>query len=605
MRLGAFLCFLLVVQLLKAQDEVDSLPNTVLPEVEHIQAESLQIRQGADFTLKGALSRDSRLWIKDYGGSAIATVSLRGAGPQHTKVLWEGVPLTSSANGVTDLSLLPTTLFSTAVLRFNGDALQGVGGAIGGSINLKTGQQDEHNIKLDLMTGSFGQVSGSGSFHIGRKGTSYSITPYYNQAMWNYPYTALHGKEQLLSHSLVRQYGLLTGITHSSGTSSYGFQLWLNNVTRELPPNLLQKESEGEQRDNGARALLCYKRNITSRWKWSTILAPSLTGLTYSDKSINLESQAEERGIYTYSQLANVSFRSATTIQVGHWYQRAALTNYLEPKTQSRSWFFLERRQRTLAGITLTTNARPELWNSRLYPSSSLILEKLSGASKIAYNLSLQYNLPTLNDLYWSPGGNSALKSERSWNHSLSYEYNKSKSSLTSSIYTYSVRDYIQWVPSISGFWSPQNLEQVSTLGGSIQLIKSFALTPSLLANGTLGGNINRTVAGGGDFLFSREAEQLIYQPLLAAHAGLELSHNRLSISNSVRYTGRRNYSYFHGAFLPGVLLHDVSCSFALSKKESTSIGVTVHNLWNQEWQSIRYRPMPPRYVTVYASISI
>jgi len=47
------------------------------------------------------------VFVKSYGKGSLSTVSFRGTGASHTKVLWEGLNINSPMLGQTDFSLLP------------------------------------------------------------------------------------------------------------------------------------------------------------------------------------------------------------------------------------------------------------------------------------------------------------------------------------------------------------------------------------------------------------------------------------------------------------------------------------------------------------------
>ena len=53
------------------------------------------------------LAYSSPLNIKVYGQGQLATTGFRGAGAQHTAVLWNGINLQNSMNGQTDFSMFP------------------------------------------------------------------------------------------------------------------------------------------------------------------------------------------------------------------------------------------------------------------------------------------------------------------------------------------------------------------------------------------------------------------------------------------------------------------------------------------------------------------
>ncbi len=80
------------------------------------------------------------------------------------------------------------------------------------------------------------------------------------------------------------------------------------------------------------------------------------------------------------------------------------------------------------------------------------------------------YRFPTLNDLYFLPGGNPDLKSE----HGFTYDVGLSFSVGKENVYALSgginwfdshIDDWIIWLPTTKGFFSPRNLKKVHAYG--------------------------------------------------------------------------------------------------------------------------------------------
>src|SRR5690606_28784424 len=85
-------------------------------------------------------------------------------------------------------------------------------------------------------------------------------------------------------------------------------------------------------------------------------------------------------------------------------------------------------------------------------------------------NISRSYRIPTLNDRYWSPGGNLELKSETgiAYESGLGLSLHKEQSTLSLEITGYfnNVDDWIIWRTSPGeSFWSPENIDKVHARG--------------------------------------------------------------------------------------------------------------------------------------------
>jgi len=101
--------------------------------------------------------------VIQYGGlGAFSALSLRGASPGQVSVFLDGVPLTSAARGVVDLSDLPPSALERIEV-YRGVAPLSFGAATpGGAVNLVT--RDAPDVRaLHVAGGSFGSWEGSGT----------------------------------------------------------------------------------------------------------------------------------------------------------------------------------------------------------------------------------------------------------------------------------------------------------------------------------------------------------------------------------------------------------------------------------------------------------
>ena len=122
--------------------------------------------EGSSSDLASLISSSSSVYIKQYG--ALATPSFRGTSSSHTLVFWNGVPLNSIANGLTDFSSIHTLNFTDVFLVHGGNASVFGSGAVGGSIHLNTNLKPIHKNAFSVSTtrGSYGLKSESLAFSL-------------------------------------------------------------------------------------------------------------------------------------------------------------------------------------------------------------------------------------------------------------------------------------------------------------------------------------------------------------------------------------------------------------------------------------------------------
>jgi iron complex outermembrane receptor protein len=89
-------------------------------------------------------------------------------------------------------------------------------------------------------------------------------------------------------------------------------------------------------------------------------------------------------------------------------------------------------------------------------------------------NFARNYHHPTLNDMYWQPGGNPDLRPEEGHTGELSLLWSAAaeERSVSTSLTSYYSRisDWILWLPGFKGYWEPVNLAEVRSYGLEYQL---------------------------------------------------------------------------------------------------------------------------------------
>ena len=103
-------------------------------------------------------------------------------------------------------------------------------------------------------------------------------------------------------------------------------------------------------------------------------------------------------------------------------------------------------------------------------------------------SVSRNYRFPTLNDLYFLPGGNPGLNSEQgvAYEAGLSFAVGKEGAytlSGSASWYDQHIDDWILWLPTAKGFFSPVNIKKVHAYGVEIRADLAAALTRELKIN--------------------------------------------------------------------------------------------------------------------------
>jgi iron complex outermembrane receptor protein len=230
-------------------------------------------------------------------------------------------------------------------------------------------------------------------------------------------------------------------------------------------------------------------------------------------------------------------------------------------------------------------------------------------------NIARNYRQPSLNDLYWQPGGNPDLLPEKGVTSEAGLEYqlifadNLIRTELTA--YLSDIKNWIIWIPGFKGYWEPKNISRVHSTG----------LEYSLLLQGELHGigyklmgsyAYTRSINYGDPLVWGDRSygKQLVYIPLHSGNLMVNLTYRDFFITYqynaySERYTTSSNdlssryrlYPYFMNNFAVGK-------DFRFRGLDLTA-EMRIYNLFNESYHSILYRPMPGRNYSVVLMIKI
>ena len=213
--------------------------------------------------------------------------------------------------------------------------------------------------------------------------------------------------------------------------------------------------------------------------------------------------------------------------------------------------------------------------------------------------VSRNFRFPTLNDLYWNPGGNPDLKTERAWNGEMNFKYaNQKKIDLSINGFCLYVDDWIQWIPQGS-IWMPINYKRVFSRGFETSLhatndennSKKFAI--HFNASYTFTKTTNLDSASEFD---QSVGKQLIYVPLHRVVAGVQLQYRKFYLRSVNSFVSHVFTSTDNSQTLKGYFLNDleVGKDFTINKYE-IGMSFRVNNLANTQYQNVLQHAMPGR----------
>jgi len=570
--------------------------------------DSVSLQQSAN--LSDLITTNSSVFIKSYGLGSLSSISFRGTGASHTKVLWNGVALNSPMNGQIDFSLYPTLFFDNAELHYGASGLIDGDGALGGSVVLNNQEQFNKQTKITLnqIVGSFGTYTTGFKLKTGNALWFYETQLYGKKAQNNYSYTNITLKNnptENLENAVVNQYGIQQAIYRKFKNSTLGTRIWYFNSDRELPSNLTRSELTNEnQQDESYRALIEWKGLATKfQYKISSAFVKEL--LIYEN---NAASMYSKNNSYIFDNNINTSiyfdykFKFTNNLNIN--YEIANTDSYAQEYNRlNASWLLginkifnslsIDIFNRTMMVGETFKNLAPGVGSQlKLFKKEDFFVKANAG---------INYHYPTFNDLYWNPGGNENLKPEyaKMLEGGLCYAKSINQFTLNTEITTFYsyVKDWIIWLPTFGNYWSPTNLKEVENKGIEFALnlsthLKKLNFMGKINYAYTESTNMNAA----SDFDNSVN-KQLIYVPYHKLSSTLQLKYKSLQLIYTYNYTGELFITTDNNWYLPAIFISDISISnqFIVQPTWSISGSFSVNNIINQEYQSVANRPMPGR----------
>jgi len=577
------------------------------------------------------------VFVKSYGKGSLSTVSFRGTGASHTKVLWEGININSPMLGQTDFSLLPGFFFDEVELQYGGGSLHEVSGAIGGSIDLKSrGVSADNTVDIIQSIGSYGTYYTSASVNIHNQ-KIYSTTRFIRQSSLN-NFTYLNNailpdsKEMTQENADFVNIGFTQQISYNvSNKQQVSFITWNQWNKRNVPTIMANVEKGGNQKESNNDF---FSRNVL-KWvlhndksTWNAKASYLFEELNYFLKTENefhnpisiIDSQNK---VESYSFEWAVSFKVVETLnlKIGMemLQQNVVSSNYTGRKQRNVLSNYASFVSDINKKITTELLVRYELSDAKSIPLMPMFGVNYKPFSKqnlhFRANISRNYNRPSLNDLYWYPGGNSDLKPEKSLESEIGINYIKKQNdninfTVAGSAYASYVSDWIIWLPSDYRYWSPENIAKVYARGyeasikivGKLRKVKYSLFTEYAYTRTT--NNSDSAIASGLSDI------QLIYIPKHTVVGYFNISTVGYYLNWSLSYTGIRNTSLngdeYYSNKLPSYLLNNISVGKKLKlMKADVDIRVKVYNIFNIDYQAVLWRAMPGRNFEVSLSIKL
>ncbi len=571
----------------------------------------------SDCSLAELLNKTTSLSFKNYGAGGSSTISFRGTNSSHTKVLWNGLSIGSPMLGMLDFSIIPSNLADEVIVQ-SGAATALVGtGALGGVILINTIPNFNINHQINLSY-NFNTLN-SNQIHlkvIQTKNKFQSITQFQiNSNLNSYEfnnYTEFGNPKQKQKNAEVKQGGLIQQFFYRTHNSIISFHAWYQESDRNIGPPLFNRNQLSYQLDHSLRSLISIEKTISTKTFWKSTISYNREYIRYVNRINNggnifillntksyfdaISHQSEIKRIWKNVQQGlgyEINFEGASVEDYGSYRSRyrASVFSNSQIKFSKRNQIqFINRIERAIQNTLMA--------NQFSYKRKSIVLQGLDAT----INFSKNYNLPTMNDLYWIPGGNPNLNPEKGLEAAIKLDYQVKKPNwecnFSINYYQSIINDWILWQPSAieNGVWTPQNLRQVKLKGLEIYEQLSFhtyKIQHYLTGNYAINHAINNKSTSNNDVSVGK---QLIYVPIEKANLNYRILWNGFQLTYGISRIGYRFTTSDNLRFLPSYVLHEIGIGKNFHLKNQVLVcNIRIDNLNNVYYESIPNRPVPGR----------
>lgn len=562
--------------------------------------------------LSDLLSNTSPLYIKSYGSGGIATTSFRGTGPGHTVLTWNDTEINSPMLGQADLSLIPAGFIDRIeVLHGNAASFDGKGNA-GGNIKIgtKPDWENDKNLLINLGAGSFGKYSGLGSLRTGNRNFQSATKVFMQKADNDFRFlndvAASEPFYERRQNAETEQLSVMQELFFRNERSTTSAHFWYMASDRNLPTILLNTGQPAGERQNdvSTRYLVSHERYNSGRtFKVSAAFISDRLNYVNKLASIDSYNRSDRLNLTGRSDILH-NGRSHIKVTIDHDLTRVRSVNYNSIRTRNITSFSASANTKIKGKAILFVNMKEIVTDSRfLIPDFSTgaeisILKDNRAAIKINYSRSSR--LPSLNDLYWSPGGNTGLRNEYTYSGEVSIKMKSDQRNPFSfeseyTFYTNRMLDLIQWRPGEFSYWSPVNLDDVRTKGLESMYRLNFQagqFKTSLTGNYTF---TRASIIHAGDGSQS-DGRQLIYIPETLFNASLWVVYGNFHNVLTNSYTGRRFITADNSDYLPAYSVSSITFGHRFrTGNHILDVNLKVDNIFGTDYQAVAYYPMPGR----------
>jgi iron complex outermembrane receptor protein len=442
------------------------------------------IQQSGRTNLAELLAQRSDVFIKQYGSSGLASMSLRGTGAAQTLILLDGFRLNDPQLGQLDVSLLPLAMMQQVeVLHGSSSALYG-SDAMGGAVQLhslswQSGEQEApFSGNVTGRFGAFGEQKRILDMRWQGKSLAFQWMKSTSKAQNDFPYW---DKGFVPAQRLTRQNAdrsdasQMASMMAKLGQHALTAHIWQVKANRGLATPAGSVASGERQNDRTMRYW------FTDDWQLRRVRLHlggmfSEGEIQYQNPQINVDDTGKTHVAHFMAEAQSVlSLRAWLNLgasleqaraehpNLAHNAQEQHISGYANGIYKLRNLHIfpalrLDRYQQQIPRTILSPNLGANL---------DIQPKKLRSALNLKFSIGRAFRAPTLNDRFWVQGGNPDLLPEDGFQTDLGaiWSVQHPKIQVEISGFLNKIQNQIVWQPTAQGFWSPTNVQRVRTRG--------------------------------------------------------------------------------------------------------------------------------------------
>jgi len=486
---------------------------------------------------------------------------------------------------------------------YGGSAALWGSGNVGGALLMENDRPvfdtGKRALSFSGSMGSFGQYLGGLTGSLSGKQWYLSANIFAQTAQNNFSYTNEAGGKANMPNSHLQSEAAMIESAYKIGVQNViTLTAWYQQYDREIPPALYEAYSVKKEMDGSLRLLADWNKQ-TDKNTWYVKSSFIEDEVQYNDAAVLLHT---DDMAYQYYQ------------EMGWKKQFNSYGQLLFFIPVQISWINLPDSNETkqqdkiaLAGaydlrlfnnkLDVCVNVRGEEINTQ-----SVFLPGAGASFTLTDWLTLRangqrtYRAPTLNELYYYPGGNASLKPEQGWGEDAGYTVKLKAGDFMIyhdlSAFNRDIRDWIIWIG--GAIWTPHNIAEVHSRGVETENRITWTIGDWQLHIGVNTSYILSTTVASYIQNDGSIGKQIPYTPRYNGQLNVGCSCRRVSFNYNHTYTGYRFTTTDESEYILPYQTGNIQLMYHTAlRNHSLQLTAQCNNIWNEQYQVVAFRPMP------------